>query len=151
MDRFTRRAVIFGAPGLLVIRAASSPPRVEVYKTPTCGCCGKWVTHMKDNGFDVVVHNVENTASYRRQFGVPDKVASCHTGVVNGYAIEGHVPAEDVQRLLKERPAKAKGIAVPGMPLGSPGMDQGPGRAAYDVLLFNEQGETSIFRQYAAR
>jgi hypothetical protein len=124
-------------------------PQMTVYKTPTCGCCGKWVDHMKANGFDVKVMEVPNTAEYRQKAGVPQKMASCHTAFVNGYAVEGHVPAADVQRLLKTK-LKAKGLAVPGMPLGSPGMEQGPNRQAYSVLLFDEKGAVSEFQKYAA-
>ena len=124
---------------------------MDVYKTATCGCCGKWVAHVQQNGFDVQVHEVPGTAEYRQKFGVPEKLASCHTGVVDGYGIEGHVPADDIHRLLKDRPANAKGLAVPGMPLGSPGMEQGAGRAAYDVMLFSSDGTSSVFRHYDAK
>jgi len=106
---------------------------------------------MQQHGFEVTVHEVESTATYRGQAGVPDKLASCHTGFVEGYGVEGHVPAEDIQRLLKERPPKAKGLAVPGMPLGSPGMEQGAGRAAFDVIVFTESGDTAVFKHYDAK
>src|SRR5688572_22528129 len=123
-----RTAVAFSALTIPVAQAA--PPSMVVYKTPTCGCCSKWVDHVKAAGFNVTVHDVQSTAEYRRKYGVPDQLQSCHTGVVNGYAIEGHVPVADIQTLLKKRP-KAKGLAVPGMPIGSPGMEQGPRRQAY--------------------
>src|SRR3954451_8978690 len=90
---------------------------VHVYKTPTCGCCGKWVEHMRANGFKVDVTEVQDTAEYRRKYGVPEELRSCHTSLVDAYALEGHVPASDVKKLLQTRP-KAKGIAVPGMPMG---------------------------------
>ena len=125
-------------------------PEVSVYKTRTCGCCSKWVDHMKANGFDVKVTDVPSTAEYRQKYGVPEKFLSCHTAVVKGYAIEGHVPAADVQRLLKTG-AKGKGLAVPGMPIGSPGMEQGPRRAAYSVLLFQADGTATEFQKYAAQ
>jgi hypothetical protein len=105
---------------------------------------------MKENGFQVTVTEVASTADYRRKFGVPESLASCHTAVVNGYTLEGHVPAADVQRLLETRP-KAKGLAVPGMPLGSPGMEQGPKHQAYSVILFDEKGSVSEFNKYAAK
>jgi hypothetical protein len=127
-------------------RAADN--EVTVYKTATCGCCGKWVDHLKANGFQVTVHEVEDTAEYSRKHGVPDSARSCHLGVTNGYAIEGHVPAAEIQRLLKERP-KAKGLAVPGMPIGSPGMDfpgGPPGR--YAVVMIGEDGKLSVYQQY---
>jgi hypothetical protein len=129
---------------------AAVKPKMSVFKTSTCGCCGKWVEHMKTAGFDVQVTDVPSTAEYRRKYGVPENLLSCHTAVVNGYAIEGHVPADDVKRLLKTRP-KAKGLAVPGMPIGSPGMEQGPRRQAYSVLLFNADGSATEFQSYSAQ
>src|SRR5262245_9592982 len=101
----------FGIPAILVFclhLQAAAPYQVNVYKTPTCGCCGKWVEHLKANGFAATVKDVQSTAEYRRQYGVPEQLQSCHTAVVDGYTIEGHVPAADIQRLLKEKP-KAKG------------------------------------------
>src|SRR6266403_1297018 len=100
--------VAIGLIASLPLTAAG--PKVTVYKTVTCGCCGKWVEHLKTNGFDVTVQDVPSTADYRQKYGVPEKLASCHTAVVNGYAIEGHVPASDITRLLKTAP-KAKGLA----------------------------------------
>jgi hypothetical protein len=105
---------------------------------------------MKANGFQVSVTDVPSTAEYRRKFGLPEKLASCHTAVVNGYAIEGHVPAADVHRLLKSR-VKARGLAVPGMPIGSPGMEQGPRRQAYSVVLIDASGGASEFQRYEAK
>ena len=128
---------------------SAADPKMTVYKTSTCGCCAKWVDHLKQNGFDVTVQNVPNTAEYRQKFGVPEKLASCHTGVVNGYAIEGHVPATDIKQLLKTAP-KAKGLAAPGMPAGSPGMEA-PHSDAYSVLLFDAKGESTVFKQYPAK
>jgi hypothetical protein len=144
-----RRDVFFTFFAALMPLSAAKPSMV-VYKTPTCGCCGKWVEHMRANGFDVKVNEVQSTAEYRKKYGVPERLASCHTGIVNDYTVEGHVPAADVQKLLKQRP-KAKGIAVPGMPIGSPGMEQGPGRQAYSVILFDEQGSLTQFTSYAAK
>ena len=135
---------------LLCQSAFAASPKIAVFKTRTCGCCSKWVEHMKANGFDVKVTDVPSTAEYRRKYGVPEKLQSCHTAVVNGYAVEGHVPAEDVHRLLKTR-AKAKGLAVPGMPIGSPGMEQGPRRQAYSVVLFDANGGISEFQKYEAK
>ncbi len=121
-------------------------PQVNVFKTKTCGCCGKWVEHLKANGFTPVVQDVPSTAEYRLKYGVPEKLMSCHTATVGGYTVEGHVPAADIQSLLKKRP-KAKGLAVPGMPMGSPGME-GPRRDAYSVLLFQQDGRTSVFQKH---
>jgi hypothetical protein len=122
-------------------------PQVTVFKTRTCGCCGHWVEHMKANGFNVIVQDVDDTSVYRHKYGVPDALASCHTAIVNGYAIEGHVPAADIQRLLKTRPPKTKGLAVPGMVMGSPGME-GPRSDAYSVVAFDADGRSSVFQTY---
>ena len=135
---------------LLLQLASGAPLEMLVFKTPTCGCCAKWVEHMKANGFNVKVTEVASTEDARRKYGVPESIVSCHTAVVGGYTIEGHVPAADVQRLLKLRP-KAKGIAVPGMPIGSPGMEQGSRSQAYSVLLFQTDGTTSEFQKYPAK
>lgn len=131
---------------LLSLQLQAAPPQVTVYKTRTCGCCGKWVEHLKQNGFDPIVKEVASTAEYRKQYGVPERLQSCHTATVDGYTIEGHVPAADIHRLLKERP-KAKGLAVPGMPLGSPGMEAAR-KDSYSVWLFTAAGETSPFQRY---
>jgi hypothetical protein len=124
----------------------AADPEITIYKTRTCGCCGKWVEHLKANAFTTVVKEVPSTAEYRKQYGVPEQLASCHTAVVGDYAIEGHVPAGDIHRLLKTRP-KAKGLAVPAMPMGSPGME-GPRQDMYSVLLFDADGKTSVFQKY---
>ncbi len=119
---------------------------MTVYKTPTCGCCGKWIEHVRAAGIKVKVLEVPSTAQARANAGIKEKYGSCHTGLINGYAIEGHVPVADILRLLKEKP-KAKGLAVPGMPMGSPGME-GPYKDAYSVLLLTEDGST-VFQKYA--
>lgn len=132
---------------MVPIQAAD--PEVTVYKTPTCGCCGKWVEHMRSNGFKVNVQEVSNTAETRRKHGVPDRLQSCHTALVGDYVIEGHVPAADVKRLLKQKP-KASGLAVPGMPMGSPGME-GPRSEAYSVLQFHKDGTLLVFQEHKAK
>jgi len=130
----------------LRLRAADN--EITVYKVPTCGCCTKWVDHLKENGFQVTVHDVESTDEYSARYGVPETARSCHIGVVAGYAVEGHVPAADILRLLKERP-KAKGLAVPGMPVGSPGMDfPGGPPGEYTVVLIGEDGKLIDYQQY---
>jgi hypothetical protein len=126
--------------------APADGPLLVVYKTPTCGCCRKWVDHMQANGFRVEVHDVPNTAPKRAEWGVPVSLGSCHTAQVGGYTLEGHVPAEDVKRLLAEKPAVA-GLAVPGMPMGSPGME-GPVQDRYDVVAFTKDGQTSVFASH---
>jgi hypothetical protein len=116
---------------------------IHVYKSPTCGCCAKWIDHLEKNGFEVSTSNVPDVAPIKRANGVPAKLASCHTAVVGGYVIEGHVPAADITRLLAERP-KIAGLAVPGMPTGSPGME-GPNPERYEVIAFDSSAETSTF------
>lgn len=118
---------------------ASANQTVEVYKTPTCGCCAKWVKHLESHGFTVNTHDVGNQ-EIRAQAGIVASLGSCHTAMVDGYAIEGHVPAEDIKRLLKERP-RAVGLTVPDMPHGSPGMETGR-VDPYDVLLIRKSGDT---------
>lgn len=121
-----------------------------VYKDPNCGCCGKWAEHMETHGFSVENIIESDLSARKRELGVPPRMWSCHTAVIDGYVIEGHVPAADVERLLGERP-KARGLAVPGMPLGSPGMEQGSRRQAYDVLLFGGAEGLQVFNHYSAR
>lgn len=120
---------------------------VNVYKSPTCGCCKEWVKHLQANGFSVKAHDVADLSRYKVANGVPVTLGSCHTATVGGYVIEGHVPASDVKRLLKERPP-VRGLAVPGMPIGSPGMEQGGHKQRYDVLTFDKQGNTSVYSRY---
>jgi hypothetical protein len=136
-------------PGL----PARTRPQVEVWKDPDCGCCKDWVAHLEANGFSVRVHDSGNTAA-RKRLGIPDKLGSCHTGEVSAkgkrYALEGHVPAREVHRLLKEAPP-AIGLAVPGMPVGSPGMNAplyGGRKDPYDVLLVLRGGSSSVYQSY---
>ena len=153
MRRRLVRGSFLSAGGLLALPAVSQAQGqevlVEVWKSPTCGCCKDWITHLQANGFQVKVNDVGNT-SVRARLKVPMKLGSCHTAVIGRYAIEGHVPAADIRRLLKERP-DAIGLAVPGMPLGSPGMD-GPAfdnqQDPYDVLLIAQGGSTQVFNSY---
>ena len=133
-------------------QSAPSQPRIEVWKSPTCGCCKDWIKHLEVNGFEVKTHEVSDAAkqNIRAQLGLADKFGSCHTALISGYVVEGHVPARDVRRLLKERP-RAVGIAVPGMPVGSPGMDgpeYGGRKDPYAVLLVQRDGSSSVFQSY---
>lgn len=130
----------------LPLAAGAAQPVIDVYKTATCGCCKGWVKHLEANGFTVKAHDVDNPSDYREKFGIPAQYGSCHTGRVNGYAIEGHVPAGDIKRLLAEKP-KARGLAVPAMPMGSPGME-GPRKDPYDVLLVKDGGKTAVYKRY---
>lgn len=128
--------------------SAANLPSVTVHKSPSCGCCVKWVEHMRKAGFEVTVNDVDNVHLVKMRVGVPPAKGSCHTAEVAGYFLEGHVPASDVKRLLAERPA-AKGLAVPGMPMGSPGMEVPDGRTqAFDVELVAQDGTTSRFSRH---
>ncbi len=140
---------LLAAASTTVLPAAHAAlPVIDVYKTESCGCCIQWVEHLQANGFKVNVNNVPDTAPYREKYGIPQKLGSCHTGVVQGYALEGHVPAKEIKRLLKERP-KATGLAVPGMPIGSPGMEvEGRPADKYDVILVNANGKHTVYQQY---
>ena len=125
-----------------------APVEIEVYRTPTCGCCGKWVDHLRGAGFRVAVHNLDDLSAVKAAYRVPRELASCHTGLVDGYVVEGHVPASDIRRLLRERP-EVRGIAVPKMPLGSPGMEHPDPRRhqPYSVLAFGDDG-VSVFARH---
>lgn len=119
--------------------------RMIVYKSATCGCCKAWVEHARESGFVLEAIDVEDVAPYKKRLGVPLDLASCHTAVVEQYVFEGHVPADLIERLLRERPKGAKGLAVPGMPVGSPGMEVGNRKDAYDVMLFDERGAHRVW------
>jgi hypothetical protein len=124
-------------------------PALNAYRSASCGCCKAWLDHVKAAGFPVVDHVVADIETVKVRHGVPGELASCHTATVAGYVIEGHVPAVAIQRLLKERPA-VDGIAVPGMPLGSPGMESGRLREAYTVVAFTASGERRPFQHFGA-
>lgn len=128
--------------------AAPAQPLVEVWKSPSCGCCQAWIDHLQTNGFQVKAHDVPGPADYREKFGLAAQYGSCHTAKVQGYVLEGHVPASEIRRLLKERP-QALGLAVPGMPVGSPGMEVQGGRVdAYDVLLVTQDNHATVYQRY---
>jgi hypothetical protein len=131
-------------------QAAADLPPVTVYKSPTCGCCSDWVTHLRDDGFTVEVEERVNVGPVKRQVGVPEGLASCHTAVVGDYVVEGHVPAEQMRRLLREKPA-LRGLSVPGMPVGSPGMERGDYVEPYSVVGFTASGDTTVVAQYGPR
>jgi hypothetical protein len=127
--------------------ATAATPRVLVYKTPSCGCCSGWVEHMKAAGFSVTAKDFSDTAPERERLGLPDKFAACHTATVEGYVIEGHVPAAEVKRLLDSKPA-AIGLAVLGMPVGSPGMEVDDRTDPYEVLIVDRRGQASVYARY---
>jgi hypothetical protein len=153
----SRRTFVIQATGLGValaggsrLRAVTSdaPPNLTVYKSPTCGCCTKWVDHVKAAGFTTVVHDDDDMAAVKDNLGVPSKLRSCHTAQVGKYVLEGHVPAEDIRRLLQEQPRVA-GLAVPGMPASSPGMAvPGEPHEPYEVLAYAPDGSTSLFAKH---
>jgi hypothetical protein len=132
----------------LIAQRSVAPPVIEVYKTPTCGCCGKWVEHLRAEGFEVRVSDMDDLSAVKASNRIPENLQSCHTGKVGNYVVEGHVPAQDIRKLLAERPPVA-GIAVPGMPIGSPGMEvQGVKPQAYDVIAFDSQGTRRVFASH---
>ncbi len=133
------------------IYAASSPNSKEavlkskVYKSPTCGCCGKWIDHMKQAGFEFEVIETQNLSPIKSANGIKNKYESCHTAMIGGYVFEGHIPASIVKRFLKESPKDSIGLAVPAMPIGSPGMEVGDRHDPYDVLLLKHDGTATVY------
>ena len=147
------RAMLAGVLALTVVSvspmAQSRTGTVAIYKTPTCGCCSLWVKHLEKHGFTTKVTDMDSVDDVKNTNNVPRQARSCHTAIVDGYVIEGHVPAADVQRLLKERPRGVIGLAVPGMPIGSPGMEvQGMSAQQYNVLAFDKSGQVTVFAKH---
>ena len=152
----SRRGLLTAAALVLLARAgsaaAAAPGALEVWTDPGCGCCKDWIAHLEANGFKVIVHEGGNDA-IRSRLGIGRKYASCHTGIVDGYVVEGHVPAAQIRRLLREKP-KALGLAVPGMPVGAPGMDgeaYGGREDAFDVMLLARDGSATIYQHYEGK
>ncbi|MGO1657401.1 MAG: DUF411 domain-containing protein [Marinobacter sp.] len=127
--------------------AAGTAQSIHVYKSPTCTCCTAWIDHLEDNGFDVEATDTQNMNRVKIDAGLTRNLASCHTAFVGDYVIEGHVPADDIHKLLADAP-QAAGLSVPGMPVGSPGMEMGDRKDQYQVLMFNEQGQTKVFSEH---
>jgi hypothetical protein len=147
MNTIRKASLVLGLPAFLLTSAVlAEEPKITVYKTPTCGCCKKWVSHLEKNGFEVESIDMRDLRMIKSMSGVEPKLASCHTAKVEGYVIEGHVPAADIKRLLAERP-DVKGLTAPGMPHGSPGMETGR-KDAYQVLSIEESGKTRVFAQH---
>ncbi|MEO0869745.1 MAG: DUF411 domain-containing protein [Cyanobacteria bacterium J06642_11] len=136
------------AQGPAPISQAALASEINVFRSPTCGCCGLWIEHMRDAGFQVNDQITEDMTAVKEQYGVPENLKSCHTTVVDGYVVEGHIPAEDVARLLTEKPDIA-GISVPGMPIGSPGMESGNYVEPYTVFTFEKDGSTTNFSEHS--
>jgi hypothetical protein len=152
----TRRGLVAAVLGIALAAGpasaqstAAKKPHLTVYKTPTCGCCAKWVDHANLAGFTSTVTDMPDVTPIKVKHGVPTALASCHTSLVGGYVIEGHVPAADIRRLLRERPAVV-GLAAPGMPAGSPGMDL-PNSPPYQVLSFDKAGRTKVFATHTPK
>jgi hypothetical protein len=143
------RKTLFGAIAFaaMFVGSAAHAATMTVYKSPSCGCCGKWVEHVEKHGFKVTVVPTADMMALKEKLGVPEAAISCHTTKVDGYIVEGHVPAADIKRLLAQKP-KARGIAVAGMPMGSPGMEHGDHRQPYSTLLIKNDGTTSVFAQH---
>lgn len=142
------RATLAATPDAEPIADAPISAHMVVHKSPSCGCCGLWVDHMREAGFAVEVRDIDNVHPIKERVGVPFGMGSCHTAEIGGYFIEGHVPAEDIKRLLPHKP-DAKGLALPGMPAGSPGMEMPDGRTqAYTVELVRQDGTTETFAQH---
>ena len=140
--------VYFGDTARYQTVDGSDLPAITVYKSPTCGCCNDWIDHLRANGFTVRPQNVSSREALQQKYGLPRMMGSCHTGVVEGYVIEGHVPAEDVARLLRKNPPNVAGLTVPGMPVGSPGMEQGDRFDPFAVMAFTDDGRASVFSRY---
>lgn len=150
----TRRMVLGGISTLALttwtgLARAANSPAIVAYRNPGCGCCEKWADQLKAAGFEVNMQDDPDLSARRSAAGVPDDLAGCHTALMGDYVIEGHVPLADIQRLLTEKPL-IKGISVAGMPMGSPGMEMGEMRDAYDVVAFAADGTRSVFAKYAA-
>ena len=143
-----RRPILISiAAAAAFLSTAANATQLTVLKSPYCGCCAKWVEHARAHGFTVKVVEVPDIMAVKGKHGVPMKLASCHTTLVGGYVVEGHVPAADIKKLLAAKP-KAKGIAVPGMPMGSPGMEHGDHREPYQTILFTADGRTQVFARH---
>lgn len=136
------------SPEAVAIAQAALTSKITVFRSPTCGCCGKWIEHAEAAGFQVKDEVTKDMDAIKKQHGVPQNLTSCHTTVVGNYVVEGHVPAEDVQKLLIEKPDIA-GIGVPGMPIGSPGMESGDYTEPYTVFSFTDSGETDTFAEHS--
>jgi hypothetical protein len=133
--------------GVMMASVAHATQEITVYKSPTCSCCKKWVSYLEQQGYQVKAQNMQDMRFIKSMSGVKPQYASCHTAVIDGYVVEGHVPAEDIARLLRERP-QVIGISAPGMPVGSPGMEQGGRRDNYNVVTLEKDGQARLFAQH---
>ncbi len=141
-------SVVLISAGLLFSSWSMASQEITVYKSATCGCCKKWVSHLEKNGFKVNSIDVKDVIPYKIKHGVTPQLASCHTGIIDGYTIEGHVPAADIKKLLKDKPKGVVGLSVPQMPVGTPGMEHPTRKDPYKVISFDKQGKGSVFSEY---
>ncbi len=150
MNNILAVALLFNV-GLAWVKVAQSEEKIDIVvnRSPTCSCCGKWVEHLKQNNFNVKDIVSDDVQAIKNQYGITQDLASCHTAIVNGYAIEGHVPADDIKTLLKKKP-DVVGIAVPGMPSGTPGMEMGGRKDAFQVIGFDKKNQHQVFNSYKA-
>ena len=121
---------------------------MTVYRSPSCGCCGGWIAHLKKQGFEITEIQTDDMEAIKQQYNLSPELASCHTGIIDGYILEGHIPADDIKNFLTQKPDHLKGLAVPAMPIGTPGMESGNIKQPFAVMAFNQQGETTPFNQY---
>ena len=143
--RITAGGLALGGMSAQRLLAAAPAKQATVYKSPTCGCCKKWVEHLQKNGYTVTSHDVPDVNVYKKRYAVPDELGSCHTAIVtSGYVVEGHVPADVIDKFVAEAPKDVIGLAVPGMPQGSPGMETSTPEK-YEILAFNKAGKTRVF------
>jgi hypothetical protein len=150
VKHFLAIALLFSA-GLAWAEAAQAEEKIDIVvnRSPTCSCCGKWIEHLKQNNFNVKDIVSDDVQAIKNKYGVTQELASCHTAIVNGYAIEGHVPADDIKTLLKKK-SDVVGITVPGMPSGTPGMEMGGKKDAYQVISFDKKNQHQVFNSYKA-
>ncbi|WP_009634455.1 DUF411 domain-containing protein [Synechocystis sp. PCC 7509] len=154
MNKIKRLIISWIAIAFIVLLATTSSaqaanlPEAIMYRDPACTCCGSWMKHLQSQGFSVKNVPVADIFAFKHEQGVTDDLASCHTAIIDGYVVEGHVPGDDIKRLLAQKP-DITGIAVPGMPVGTPGMEMGSKKDSYAVVSFDKQGQTKVFKQYS--
>ena len=142
-------AVVMSLTTATSAATASVPLEVTVYRDPFCSCCEGWIDYLTNQGFQPTSVKTSTIDTLKQQYGVPDDLASCHTAIIDGYVVEGHVPSDDIKRLLAQKPSNIRGIAVPGMPVGTPGMEMGDKKDSYAVVSFDKKGQTKVFKQYS--
>ena len=142
-------AVVMSLTTATSAATASVPLEITVYRDPFCNCCEGWIDYLTNQGFQPTSVKTSTIDTLKQQYGVPNDLVSCHTAVINGYVVEGHVPADDIKRLLAEQPNDVAGISVPGMPIGTPGMESGDVLEPFTVFSFDKQGNTQVFKKYS--